>query len=80
MNSEGAGQKLKRIVENIEKIDEEKKELMRQISDVLKEAKTLGFDTKAIRKIVAMRKMDTEKRIEMEQLIETYKEALGMIV
>ncbi len=71
--------KLKRIVENIEHLEEEKKELSRQISDVYKEAKAFGFDTKALRRIISLRKMDSDKRIELEQLTETYKEALGML-
>jgi len=71
--------KLKRLVENIEKLEEEKKEVSRQISDIYKEAKGFGFDTKAMRRIISLRKMDSDKRIELEQLTETYKEALGML-
>jgi len=71
--------KLKRFVENIEKLEEEKKEISRQISDIYKEAKGFGFDSKAMRRIISLRKMDPDKRIELEQLTETYKEALGML-
>jgi len=71
--------KLKRFVENIEKSEEEKKEISRQISDIYKEAKGFGFDTKAIRKVISLRKMDSDKRIELEQLTEAYKNALGML-
>lgn len=71
--------KLKRFVENIERLEEEKKELSRQISDVYREAKAFGFDSKAMRRIISLRKMDSDKRIELEQLTETYKEALGML-
>ncbi|HSQ97910.1 MAG TPA: GapR family DNA-binding domain-containing protein [Rickettsiales bacterium] len=71
--------KLKRLIENIEKLEEEKKETSRQISDIYKEAKGFGFDTKAMRRIISLRKMDSDKRIELEQLTETYKEALGML-
>ncbi len=71
--------KLKRIVENIEKLEEEKKEVSRQISYIYKEAKGFGFDTKAIRKVISLRKMDSDKRIELEELTQTYKEALGML-
>ena len=71
--------KLKRFVENIEHLEEEKKELSRQVSDVYKEAKAFGFDTKALRRIISLRKMDADKRVELEQLTETYKEALGML-
>ena len=79
METEKVDLKLKRIVENIERLEEEKKELSRQISDVYKEAKGFGFDTKALRRIIALRKMDSDKRIELEQLTETYKDALGML-
>ena len=71
--------KLKRFIENIESLEENKKEISRQILDIYKEAKAFGFNTKAIREIVKKRKMDTDKRIELEQLEETYKEALGML-
>jgi uncharacterized protein (UPF0335 family) len=72
--------KLKKIVESIEKLEDEKKELSRQISDVLKEAKAFGFNTVAIKKIISIRKADPNERAELEQLIETYKDALGMIL
>jgi len=71
--------KLKRFIENIERIEEDKKELARQINDIYREAKAFGFDTKAMRRIVSLRKMDTDKRVELEHLTETYKEALGML-
>jgi uncharacterized protein (UPF0335 family) len=71
--------KLKRFVENIERLEEEKKELGRQISDIYKEAKAFGFDAKALRKIISLRKMNSDQRSELEQLIETYKDALGML-
>lgn len=79
METEKVDLKLKRIVENIERLEEEKRELSRQISDVYKEAKGFGFDTKALRRIISLRKMDSDKRIELEQLTETYKDALGML-
>ena len=71
--------KLKRFIENIEILEENKKEISRQISDIYKLAKASGFNTKAIREVVKKRRMDTDKRIELEQLEETYKEALGML-
>lgn len=71
--------KLKRFVENIERLEEEKTELSRQVSDIYKEAKAFGFDVKAMRRIISLRKMDNDKRIELEHLTETYKEAIGML-
>jgi uncharacterized protein (UPF0335 family) len=71
--------KLKKFVENIEKLEEEKKEISRQITDVYKEAKAVGFDAKIMRKVIALRKMELDERLETEQLLETYLDALGML-
>lgn len=71
--------KLKRFVENIERLEEDKKELSRQISDIYKEAKAFGFDSKALRRIISLRKMNIDKRVELEHLVDVYKESLGML-
>ena len=71
--------KLKQIVENIEHLEMEKKEKSDEISAVYKEAKTMGFDIKIIRKIISLRKKDVNERQEEESLLEAYKEALGMV-
>lgn len=71
-------QRLRQLVENIERLEEEKKEISQQITDVYREGKALGFNTKIMRKIVSLRKMDEGERMEMDDLIDTYKEALGM--
>ena len=71
--------KLKQIVENIEHLEMEKKEKSDEISAVYKEAKTMGFDIKIIRKIISLRKKDVNERQEEESLLEEYKEALGMV-
>lgn len=71
--------KLKRYIENIERLEDEKKELSRQVSDIFREAKAFGFDKKAMREIIKQRKMDSDKRVELSQLIETYKDELGML-
>jgi len=71
--------KLKTIIDKIERLEEEKKELSKQVSDVYKEAKAFGFDVMAIKKIISLRRMDSDKRAELEQLVEMYKEALGML-
>lgn len=71
--------KLKRFVENIERLEEDKKEISRQISDIYKEAKAFGFDSKALRRIISLRKMNIDKRVELEHLVDVYKEALGML-
>lgn len=72
------GQRLKAFIERVERLEEEKKALMDDIKEVYAEAKAVGFDTKIMRKIVSLRKMETEKRNEEEQLLELYKSAIGM--
>lgn len=71
--------KLKQFVDNIEHLEAEKKEKMDEISAVYKEAKMSGFDTKILKKIISLRKKDKNEREEEENLIEAYKEALGMV-
>ncbi len=73
-----AGKRLKAIIERIERLEEEKKGLADDIKDIYAEAKGVGFDTKTIRKVIGLRKMDTEKRRESEELLELYKSAIGM--
>lgn len=72
------GQRLKAFIERIERLEQEKSELAEDIKEVYGEAKATGFDTKIMRKIISLRKMDTEKRREEEELIELYKSAVGM--
>jgi uncharacterized protein (UPF0335 family) len=73
-----AGQ-LKAIVERIERLEEEKKEIAEQIKEVYAEAKGSGFDAKTLRKIVGLRKKPTEERQEEEALLDLYMSALGML-
>lgn len=70
---------LKSIVTRVEKLEEEKSGIYADIRDVFAEAKGNGFDTKAIRTIIKMRKMDASKREEEETILETYMNALGML-
>jgi uncharacterized protein (UPF0335 family) len=70
---------LKAFVERIERLEEEKKALSDDIRDVYAEAKAVGFDVKALRTIVRMRKQDTDERKEHEAILETYLHALGML-
>ena len=74
-----AKEQLKTIVERIERLEEEKKTISDDIRDVFAEAKGNGFDTKALRTIVRMRKQDAEERQEQETILETYLQALGML-
>ena len=74
-----ARDQLRSIIERIERLEEEKKSLADDIKDVYAEAKANGFDTKALRKIVAIRKQDQNERLEQEAVLDTYMAALGML-
>lgn len=70
--------RLKSIVERVERLEEEKKDLGNDIKEVFLEAKSIGLDTKVIRKIIAMRKREADEVNEEKMIIETYCRALGM--
>ncbi|GMO63719.1 MAG: hypothetical protein Ta2D_10580 [Rickettsiales bacterium] len=70
--------KLRKFVEKIEGLELEKKDVGRQISDVFKEAKANGYETKPLKQIISLRKMEIDKRKEEEFLLDKYKEFLGM--
>ena len=74
-----AKDQLKAIVERIERLEEEKKTISDDIRDVYAEAKGNGFDVKALRTIVRLRKQDANERAEAETILETYMQALGML-
>jgi uncharacterized protein (UPF0335 family) len=74
-----AKDQLKAFVERIERLEEEKKTTSDDIRDVYAEAKGNGFDIKALRSIVRLRKLDTDVRREQQELLETYMHALGMV-
>ena len=86
-NSEGneppaarlAADRLKSIIERIERLEEERKTISDDIRDVYAEAKGNGFDVKALRTIVRLRKQDANERIEQEAILESYMQALGML-
>lgn len=73
-----AGAQLKSFIERIERLEEEKAALAADIREVYAEAKGTGFEPKAMRQIVRLRKMETADRQEQESLLEIYKSALGM--
>ena len=74
-----AKDQLKAIIERVERLEEEKKAISDDIRDVFAEAKVNGFDVKALRTIVKMRKQDANERQEEEAILETYLHALGML-
>ncbi|WP_413219107.1 DUF2312 domain-containing protein [Tritonibacter mobilis] len=69
---------LRQFVERYERLDEEKKAISEQMSEVLAEAKGRGYDVKVLRKIISLRKRDENDIAEEEAVLEMYKEALGM--
>ena len=74
-----AKDQLKSIIERIERLEEEKKTISDDIRDVYAESKGNGYDVKALRSIVRMRKQDANERAEQETILETYMLALGML-
>lgn len=73
-----AGDELRQFIEQYEYLEAEKKDIAEQQKEVMAEAKGRGYDTKVIRKIVAMRKRDKDDIAEEEAILEMYKAALGM--
>ena len=74
-----AKDQLKSIIERIERLEEEKKTISDDIRDVYAESKGNGFDVKALRTIIRLRKQDANERQEQETILETYMQALGML-
>ena len=70
--------RLKSFVERVERLEEEKAGLAADIREVYAEAKSNGFDTKVLRQVVRLRKMNPADRREQEELLELYKGVLGM--
>ncbi len=70
---------LKAFVERVERLEEEKKAIVDDVRDVYAEAKANGFDVKALRTVVKLRKLDVNERKEQEAVLETYLHALGML-
>ena len=76
----GAGaDQLKQYIERIERLEEEKRAMMADIRDVYAEAKATGFDPKIMRQLVKMRAMDRELLQEQDELLETYRAAVGLV-
>ena len=77
--TETAREKLRQTVARIERLEEEKAEIGGQIKEVYGEAKAFGYDTKALRKVIAARKVDRAEREEQEAILDVYLLALGEI-
>jgi uncharacterized protein (UPF0335 family) len=74
-----AKEQLRAIVERVERLEEEKKVIVSDITDIYSEAKGNGYDVKALRTIVRLRKQDAHEREEQEAILETYMHAMGMV-
>ena len=74
-----AGERLRSFIERIERLEEEKAALAADIREIYAEAKGVGFDTKIMRQVLKLRKLDREDRQEQETLLDLYLQALGMI-
>ncbi len=77
--TETSKDKLRSYVARLENLEAEKQEVADQIKDVYADAKALGFDTKALRKVISLRKKDQKKRQEEEMMLDLYLHALGEI-
>lgn len=77
-NPNFAKDQLRSIIERVERLAEEKQALVADISEVMKEAKGQGFDTKIIRQVIRLRKMDKHERQELNAMLDLYLHAMGM--
>jgi uncharacterized protein (UPF0335 family) len=80
MNKAGnvAADQLRAYIERIEKLEDEKADVAAAMRDVFAEAKGNGFDTKAMRQVIKLRKMESHEREEQEFMLDIYKRALGL--
>ena len=76
--AETTDDRLRLLIERVERLEEEKKGIADDIKDVYGEAKAVGYDAKIRRKVVALRKMKPDDRAEMEAILDLYKAALGL--
>ena len=76
--AETTDDRLRLLIERVERLEEEKKGIADDIRDVYAEAKAVGYDVKIMRQIVRLRKMQPDDRAEMEAILDTYKAALGL--
>lgn len=73
-----AADRLRSIIERVERLEEERKGLAGDIKDIFTEAKSAGFDVKTIRQIIRMRKQEPSELQEQESLLDIYRRALGL--
>ncbi len=73
-----AADRLRSLIERIERLEEERKALGSDIKDIYAESKSAGFDVKVLRKLISLRKVEAKEREEMDGLLDVYMRALGM--
>lgn len=73
-----AADELRAFVERAERLEQEKREIAEQVKEVMAEAKGRGYDTKALRKLIAMRRKDRDALAEEDAVLDMYREALGV--
>ena len=78
MTDNVSAEQLRQFIERIERLEEEKRGFADDIKDVYSEAKSTGFDSKTMRAIIRLRKMEKHHRDEADALMETYRKALGL--
>lgn len=78
MTDENTAERLRLLIERVENLEQEKRNLAADIKDVYSEAKSAGFDTKAMKEIVKLRRKEKAEREAEEAMIELYKDALGL--
>ncbi len=76
--AETTDDRLRLLIERVERLEEEKKGIADDIRDVYMEAKAVGYDAKIMRQVVRLRKMQPDDRKEMEAILDLYKAALGL--
>ncbi len=76
--SSASVQKLRQLVARVENLETERREVSEQIKEVFGEAKTFGFDTKALRALIKLRKLDANARDEAQMMLDLYVEAIGL--
>jgi uncharacterized protein (UPF0335 family) len=78
MSNAVSGERLKSFIKRIEKVEEDKAAVAEDLKEIYSEAKSAGFDTTIVRKIIVLRKKELEKRREEQELLELYMSAVGM--
>ena len=73
-----SGTQLRQLIERIENLEEQKAHISEDIREVFSESKAMGFDTKVMRQIIKLRKMDHDERQEQEELLDIYRNAVGL--